>query len=167
MADVRQHRIKLKIGDAEFDAEGDAEIVKSQFEQWLALVKDKPAAAAATAVQSQPAGGQTDALLARVFAQRPDGTVTLKVLPKGKTRESDALLLLLYGYKRVKGTENIYGTQLMKAARFSGVQLERIDRTLNVHQQFFMRGGQRRSANYTLNNRGVARAEEIMAEIFE
>jgi hypothetical protein len=120
-----------------------------------------------SAIPKSDAERAPDDVLSRLFNIGKDGVVSLKLLPKGTNRSADALLLLLYGYRRLKNADNIYGTQLMKAARVSGVLVERIDRSLSPHADFFMRGGRKRSANYTINNQGVTAAEAMIKTIFD
>jgi hypothetical protein len=166
------HRIKVKIGNAEFEAEGGAEDVKAQYEAFLALLKSSPSTHSPPTTrdpeQERPdAASLDDALLSRVFQTGKDGVVSLKVLPRSEQREADALLLLLFGYRRIQKVDNVFGTQLAKAARASGIGVERIDRTLDTHASLFIRGGRRRGAKYTLNNQGVAAAERLVRKIFD
>lgn len=174
------HRIKIKINGAEFEAEGSSEDVKAQYQAFIDLMKMQPAAAPEpkknpgdeVPLKETGAGipggdsGLSDELLARVFQVSKDGVVSLRVLPKSAQRDADALLLLVYGYKRLKNADNIFGTQLMKAAKFSGIQVDRIDRSFGSNGQYLIRGGRKRSANYTLNNLGISAAEDMVKMIF-
>ena len=96
------HKIKIKLGDAEFEAEGVAETVQAQYDQFLSAL-DRVGQKTATpnkssAVEKPPLPGTLDdALLGRIFDLRQDGVVALRVLPKGDSREADAFLLILYG----------------------------------------------------------------------
>ncbi|HEY1507255.1 MAG TPA: hypothetical protein VGF92_23335 [Stellaceae bacterium] len=180
MADTS--RIKIKINGAEFEAEGTPEDVKAQYEAFVELMKAAPSPSAppqpppkaatppdsgnGASEQSAPRSVAAD-FLNRIYDYRKDGTVTLKVLPKGQNRDADALLLLLYGYKQYKDADNVFGAQLMKAAKLSGIQVERIDRALAPHSSYLIRGGRKRSANYTLNNQGITAAEAITKTIFD
>lgn len=168
------YRLKITVGEDVFDAEGPEAAVKEQFAEFRSLVEEraktqKPGNTPATpegngARHAAPPAGD---LHSRVFQQSPDGTVSLKVLPKGKDKDADALLLILYGFQKLKGQDNIFGTRMSKAAQISGVSVSRIDKALERHSDYYIRGGQRRSANYTLNNQGITKAEEIMNHIFD
>jgi len=164
-------KIKIKHGNSEFEAEGEPDDVRAQYEAFLAFAKAAPAAVVPAAPPVTPAAqpplvALDSGLADRIFQKEKDGTVTLKVLPTGDRRASDAVLLLMYGAHRLGGVENVFGTQLAKAARISGVQIDRIDRTLEPHKALFVRGGLKRGATYTMNNQGYPEAEKIMQSIF-
>ena len=76
--------------------------------------------------------------------------------------ESDALLLLLYGYAQLRNQDQVLGTQLLRAAKQSGLNLERVDRALSKHESLLLKGGARKGTKYSLNNQGRTRAVEIM-----
>lgn len=84
------------------------------------------------------------------------------MLPKGQQKLADGLLLLLYGFRKLKQQEMVLSLDLMKAARQSGIQLPRLDRTLAKHKELVVEGGAGKGKRYGLNNLGITRAEEIM-----
>src|ERR1043166_6447097 len=100
-------------------------------------------------------------MLARMFELRADGVIALRVLPKGDEREADAFLLILYGYRRLKGDEDILGTQLLRSAQHSGIDTYRPAHALASYDRYVIRGGQRKGSTYSLNNQGIIKAEEI------
>lgn len=174
---VGAHRIKIKLGDAEFEAEGSEQSVQAQYELFLSALKREtakepgtpnPKANGAVEQERQASPSAFDeTLLARIFELRQDGVIALRVLPKGNDKEADALLLLLYGYRRLKTEEDVLATHLLRAAQHSGVAVYRPAHALAVYDQFLIRGGQKKGSTYSLNNQGVAKAEGIAAKIFE
>src|SRR5437867_11374172 len=122
-------KLRVKIGQHEFEAEGPEETVKAQFLEWKELIQSVPAtvspvrqaperapvaAAPRHSMDSLLASSQDDgsdrhqgtgiseADMAHVFAQDKDRRiVTLRVLPTGDNRHGDGLLLLLYGYRQL------------------------------------------------------------------
>ena len=104
-------------------------------------------------------------IMERAYSQ-DRGVVSLRMIPQTKNREADALLLVLYGYLALKNDHDVYGTKLMKAARQSGLSIDRIDRVISVHKGLYIRGGARRGARYALNNQGQAKARQILKELF-
>src|ERR1700688_1945521 len=124
MTEVR--RLKMKIGEAEFEADVPEDEVQPMYHQFLSMLERRCQAADAKADQkaaieatvragsSVQALGETldDAVLARLFDLREDGAVTLKVLPTGPDTNADAMLLLLYGYQRLKNEDYVLATQL-------------------------------------------------------
>jgi hypothetical protein len=174
---IGSHRIKIKLGDAEFEAEGSEQSVQAQYELFLGALERKTvkepgtptpkANGAPEGERRENLGAFDDNMQARIFELRQDGIVALRVLPKGNDREADALILLLYGYRRLKNEENVLATHLLRAAQYSGVSVYRPAHALAVHDQFLIRGGQKKGSTYSLNNQGVTKAEEIAAKIFE
>jgi hypothetical protein len=178
MAEIR--RVKIKHGDSEFEADVPADKVQSIYDQFLATLEKRTQAP----LQPSNAGGkdhdaklkssaasiegQADQqLLTRLFETRADGMVTLRVLPKGDTKEADAFLLLLYGFRRLKEEEDVLATHLLRAAELSGLVAYRPAHALAPHESLVIRGGQKKGSTYSLNNQGVIKAQEIAARIFE
>ncbi len=164
------YKLHIKLGDAEFSAEGPEASVKEQFESFRTLLSAKSVASPdAPPRKENPPNQSQEATdrLRRVFTASEDETVvSLKILPRGDTGEPDALLLLLYGFRFLgpKVTDVLAGT-LMKAAATSGLRLARIDRVISVHGAFVTEGGAKRGKRYGLNNQGVNRAEEIIKQL--
>jgi hypothetical protein len=171
---ITTNRIKIKLGNAEFEAEGTEESVQSQYERFLQaferMSSKEPAVQTLQNGTQEPAQPTTgpfdDALLSRIFDVRQDGVVALKVLPKGQEKEADSLLLILFGYWRLKNEERIGATQLIRAAQYSGIPVNSPAQALAIHDRYFIRGGQRKGTTYCLNNQGKALAEGIASKIF-
>jgi hypothetical protein len=169
--------VKMKIGDAEFEAEVPADKVQAMYDQFLAALQNRAPAKAPTVPSAN--GGSSDqvvgaaeatfdsSMMQRIFEQRADGFVTLKLLPKGDGKEADAFLLLLFGYRRLKGEEVVLGTHLLRAAELSGLSTYRPAHALASHERYVIRGGLKKGSTYALNNQGVTKAEEIAAKMFE
>jgi hypothetical protein len=172
MPDV--HRIKVKLGDAEFEAEGSQEAVQAQYDRFLeavALIGAKPAKTPPNSLREKhvftPDAEFDDALMSRVFELRDDGLVVLRVQPTTDERDADALVMLLFGYRRLKNEQQVLATQLLKAARQSGLGIERVDRAIATYMpRFILRGGQRKGTTYTLTTQGAVRAEEVIEQMF-
>jgi hypothetical protein len=97
----------------------------------------------------------------RLFDLREDGVVTLKALPPGAERRAEALLLILYGYRRPKNEEGVLATRLHRAAAQSGISIRWAAYELAPYDRFVHRIGQRMGSTYSLNDEGLARAQEI------
>jgi hypothetical protein len=171
MSDIRH--VRMKIGDAEFEADVPADSVQSMYDRFLAAVEKKPATPAVKAdpakpnEQTLPGNGLDETLLARMFELRQDGVVTLRLLPKTDDREADAFLLILYGYRRLKQQDEVLATQLLAAAEYSGLSAYRPAHALASHDRYVRRGGVKKGSWYSLNNQGVTKAEEIAAKMFD
>lgn len=173
-------RIKVRIGDAEFEAEGPQELITKQFDSFMAVVsatpKKEPTAPPSAAVggPTQPASGAApptpasevaSAVMERVFRQ--GDTLSLAALPNGENASSDAMLALLYGYMKIKNETTVTGTSLMKSAKLSGVSVDRVDRLMAANQDLVLAAGVRKARRYQLNNRGIARAAQIINAILQ
>lgn len=187
------YRVRVNLGNAEFDAEGDKDTVMEQYRLFLDAVRAAPPAPAPAESSPPPAApaaserplnsellgltrddpsvsnGPSDALtadlMARIFST-DRGVVSLRLLPQGRQRDADAILMLLYGYAKLQGETHVLGTALMKAARQSGILIDRIDRVIAQHNGLFIRGGARKGARYALNNQGEARAKAMIEGVF-
>jgi hypothetical protein len=185
-------RLKMKIGEAEFEADVPENKVQTMYAQFLFMLERRSRAnvslfdAGAEAHQQEPdivatvrAGSSAEAIgeteyfgetfdqtsLTRIFDLRADGAVTLKVLPTGPDRGADAMLLLLYGYYRLKNEECVLATHLFRAAEQSGISLRRPANEYVRNGRFVNRGGQRKGSHYSLNSQGLAMAKEITAKM--
>lgn len=165
MAEI--HRIKIKLGDAEFEAEGAEDKVQAQYEQFLALLERVGTKPSAKSPASKSASTLDDSRIARLFELRPDGVVVLRLRPEG-LESADIVALLLYGYRKLKNEESVLATQVLKAARLSGLGIERVDRAAESYvPRFILPGGARKGTKYTLTMQGVTKAEEVAAQIIE
>jgi hypothetical protein len=170
-------RLRVRVGDAEFEADAPAEEVKSLFEEWKRLVETwrhhlRNGGGSAGAFQGkpeQPAGSNTPdpELTKRVFAER-GGVISLLGLPRTDNAAADALVLLLYGYKLMKADEYpVTGVRLMQAAQQTGIQIDRADRAISARDDLLVTSGYKRSKRYSLNNRGEQHALMLMQQLFE
>ena len=166
------HRIKIKLGDAEFEAEGTEESVQSQYEMFLAAMQSRsvaptPSVAEIKQQDQTPPPAFTDNLIARIFELRPDDVVALRALPKGQDKDADALLLLLYRLQEAKERGACAShTSAQSLVVFWHSRLSTGPCPCPV-QQYIIRGGQKKGTTYALNNRGIAKAEEIAARVFQ
>ena len=159
------HKIKVKIGDAEFEAEGAEERVQGQYDQFLAaLHKAAPSPKSPTKPALDDAG--TDARLGRIFELKQDGSIVFRVHPPDTFDGSDQLALLLLGYRKLGGKDHVLSTQLLKSARNSGLGEVRIDQLAQPYiPRFILRGGQRKGTTYTLTTQGETKAQEVAMQM--
>ena len=173
------HHIKTKIGIHEFEANGPKDLVTEQYKAWLAAISSMqatlqaaPAAPAGATPRVDPPPpprtftGVPRDVLDRVF--REDDGLSLAALPTTDNAAPDALVALLYGFWKIRGEVSVTGTALMKAARKSGVNVDRIDRVIGVYIPTFVQaGGVKKARRYQLNNPGNTKAEEIINAILK
>jgi len=159
-------RLKMKVGEHEFEAEGPAEIVQAQF----ALFKEMIAAAAPKKVQDNSQDGkrqELDSLPHQPIEKimKAEGRV-VSLTAKGETVD-EAVLLILLGQKDLRNNQEVTGSEIMDGLKQSGYQVDRVDRitdklsdsgdaiTIGVH----------RGRRYRLTNQGLGKALAIAKEL--
>lgn len=172
------YKLRIKIGSHEFEAEGPKDAVTAQFEAWKELIVSLPA------VQSQEKNARIPPS-SLMELRTGEGSVTspwdifeidekrnlvsLKVHPTGDQRDADAVLLILYGYRRALGQNDALVTRLKESMEVSGLRPGRIDRAVVAHIRsgFLMKAGRGKGGKYRLTNTGVARVEEMARGLVE
>jgi len=184
-----EYKLRIKIGQHEFEAEGTREEVEKDFEQFKQIISNAPRQHPGTSLgMDHQSGGNTEQRTAgpsaapsavtvqsvpgsfgkifRVEANRP---LSLSVLPRGENREREAAILLLLGYKEIRQQEEANGIQLLDGLKTSGYNLKRVDRILhayiNIEEPLVTFTGQRRGVKYRLTNRGYAKAKAVAEEL--
>jgi hypothetical protein len=168
------HRLKVRLGPHEFDGEGEKETVKEQYEMWLQAITAMPNAGERRGANATPntankieeVDDEVEALWNRAY-KRSDNSVSLNVLPQTKAPNPDAILLLIYGFHALLKQEFAKATDLMDAAKQSGLRIDRVDRLPSDYNALIIKGGNGKGSRYSLNNRGLARAQELLEQMFE
>ena len=184
------YKLKVRIGQHEFEAEGPQEAVERQFAAFKDLISgissqqqphlEKPSTladqAAKLTVDRLVNGQITNAAaavdlqveadrLSKIFRLEGD-SLSLTALPSGEGREADAALLLLYGHKVFRGAEVIGVMDLLSGLRQSGYGVERFDRLVAAYvPSLIIKSGQRIGAKFRLTNQGLAKARTIAEEL--
>lgn len=180
---MSEYKLRIKIGQHEFEAAGDADVVKAQFEEFKQLIADQPAAANPAVTPTLPLPSNTltrpldqtipevlDTLriekVVRVDGKKP---ITLSVLPRGEGREGDAALILLLAYRALWQEEEMAGARILEGLNSSGYNVERMDRLMDRYvdsqEPLVSRTGKRRGVRYRITTRGVQRAKELVKEL--
>ncbi len=163
MSELR--RLKMKFGNAEFEAEVAEDKVQPMYDQFLSILGHAGRTPKHAGSIEHPGKTFDQGVLTRIFDLHEDGAVVLKLLPEGHDKEADALLLLLYGYHALKSEECVMATHLFRAAEKSGISLRRPINLCARNSRFVIRNGQRKGSNYALNSQGLAMAKEITARM--
>jgi hypothetical protein len=180
------YKLKLKIGIHEFDAEGPRDAVEKQFSEFKEMIEKFPASPVAlrsggltspgnpqlSAAEGTAAPGlSTDADSLRKIFRLQGKALSLSALPQGDSREKDAALLILLGYKLYHSVDELTGSTLLDDLKQSGYPLTRADRILEPYiegaDKLVIRTGQRRGVRYRLTNPGHQRAMQIARELAE
>ncbi len=185
-------RVKMTFGDATFEADVPKDRVQPMYDQFLSVLERRsraprrPFAGGRPAIfnnafdhrpdsEERPAASAEISsadeiddhnLLMRIYDLHQDGFVILKILPNGSGKEADALLLILYGYRRLKNEDYVLATRLLRAAEHSGIFVRRPAHELTIHDRCVVRGGHRKASTYSLTSQGLAKAQEITTKLF-
>src|SRR5574337_731557 len=169
-------KLRVKIGDNEFEAEGPEETVRAQFDRGKSLVESTPAPPRRVEPQEPDHQGENDVRgggvptphpvsdfareqLAKIFqADDRRQTVALRVQTTGERRYADAALLTLYGFHVLRGQDEVPTTRLMDALEIAGLSVPRIDRPVApyVREGLILTVG---------SGKGTRRSEEHTSEL--
>ncbi|HXX21115.1 MAG TPA: hypothetical protein VEJ46_17065 [Candidatus Acidoferrum sp.] len=157
-------KLKIKIGEHEFEAEGPVEVVQAQFAAFKELIASATTVSRKAQEQksepAQPAAnGSSQVLLERIV--RVDGRIISLTARTGSI--ADAIILILYAQKILRNNETVTSTEVVDGLKTSGHMVTRVDSTMRKLEAegLVIKIGQRRATQYRLTNQGVTRAQEI------
>jgi hypothetical protein len=152
--DMTEAKLRVKIGEHEFDATGPAETVEQYFQSFKQLISGSSALASAKEPKTTPF---------HKLVQLNGRTAFLKVAPKPE----EAVLLVLLAQKRFLNNESVSGMEIMSGLRHSGIRIRRGDQILARHARDGSVSviGSNKKRRYGLTDAGVKRAEEIVQSL--
>jgi hypothetical protein len=157
------YKLKIKIGDHEFEAEGPADVVQNQF----AMFKELLGSGAAKRELAEEPKQRTEQLgtdpkrPAFDKIMRSEGRViSLTVHPESI---DEAILLVLLGQRHYRQNDSVTGGEIIDGLRQSGHTVNRVDYQLDklATEGTVIKVGTGRASRYRLTNKGLAKAEEI------
>jgi hypothetical protein len=174
-------KVHLVIDGNEFNAEGGDQLVRDLFNEWKQLLAErKPGAYKPRPLDPTPSRlsraveevKTKEGLLALPWdiyeADAKKKLLVLRVNPTGETRDADAVLLLLYGFKQCWSADEVKVTTLKKCLAGSGLRPDRIDRTMAAYvPQFAFKTGRGPGSKYRLTTPGYDRADSLARSLFE
>lgn len=162
------YRIKVKIGEHEFEAEGPAEIVQSQFEAFKEIIANRPhQTATSTPAQPKPAGqpaGNDGDLQLEKISKVEGRLVSLTIKPEA---EATAAMLIMLAQKAYRNNDTVTASEIKDGLEQSGYRPGRIDRLMQplTGDGSVVRIGERKGARYRFTNIGLAKATIVAREI--
>lgn len=173
------HRLRVKIGQHEFEAEGTSEVVQQQFEAFKELVASSPLTSPAhpqaeehgesegiAVGDPKPVAQYIDGDLDKIM--RVEGRVVSLTVPPQDVGE--ALLLILYGQKILRGVDQVTGSEVIDGLTATGgFSPSRVDRLLDGmgKQGDVIVSGERRGKRYRLTNTGLSTARQHASRLIE
>jgi hypothetical protein len=164
---MEPYRLKIKIGEHEFEAEGPAEVVQAQFVAFKEMINSVPAPAQPTTgrpAEEKTVPNQTPHLpLERIL--KAEGRV-VSLTAKCETVD-EAVLLILLGQKEMRSNQEVTGSEIMDGLTQSGYRLNRVDHLLNKLETDgnTITMGIHRGRRYRLSNTGLTRAVAVAKEV--
>jgi hypothetical protein len=161
-------KVRVKIGEHEFEAEGTPESVQAQFEAFQSILSSlgskvasmAPATSTPTPVEK---GNPAHVPLERIM--RVQGrVVSLTVMPASV---GDAALLILLGNKDLRNNETATGQEIGDGLAQSGRPVPRVDRVMEkmIEEAHVLKSGFKRATRYRLSNSGLSKALAVAREL--
>jgi hypothetical protein len=164
------YKLKIKVGEHEFEAEGPPEAVQSQFQAFKELIASIPPT---TTIAEYTNLTQNKTALAAVSGDtlslekimRIDGRI-VSLTARPSTLE-DTILLVLLGQRQFRSNDSVTGSEITDGLEHSGVRVGRIDRNLEklAAQGDVIKIGTGRASRYRLTNPGMAKAQATAREV--
>jgi hypothetical protein len=157
-------KLKMKIGEHEFEAEGPTEIVQSQFAAFKELI---------TAAHATPKKEQSREAHQPQTAVNNSGQLSLEKivhvdgrvisLTASTNSVSDAAMVILLAQRMLRNNETVTSSEVVDGLRTSGHVVVRVDSVMDklATDGHVIKIGARRATRYRLTNQGVTRAQEI------
>jgi hypothetical protein len=180
-------KLRVKIGVHEFEAEGPPDVVSEQFAAWKEMIglaattmpqtaqarvigmEDGAATEPPPAAMAPPPALDSGTLPDIFTSDGKKGMVTLRVHPTGESRNADAVLLVLFGYKRLQNKDEVLVGHIKDALDLSGIRLDRVDRTIDgyVKSGYLLKAGMGKGGKYRLTMTGFNRATVLAKSLSE
>lgn len=166
-------KINIKLGQFEFNAEGEEASVKEQLSAFMAFVNEAKKTTPTPVVPATPkkdGDGEAPPIIVnpemeKIYIREKD-LLSLRIHPDGVPKEEakKSLLLLLYGYKTLLGKDDVNVALIAKALRKSGTEFYRVaDMSQSLEEENLIgTTGVRKGVQYRITNKGVASAEGII-----
>jgi hypothetical protein len=163
------YKLKTKIGEYEFEAEGPVDIVVAQFDEFKELIKTI-STAPTQKLQGPPETDDTSDAFSHLPLEKVlkvEGRV-VSLTAKCETID-EAMLLILLGQKELRKNQEVTGSEIMDGLQLSGYKLDRVDRILDrlSANGSVITMGIHRGRRYRLSNVGLSTALGIAKEVIE
>ncbi len=161
------YRLKMKIGEHEFEAEGPSDLVNAQFAAFRELVTAVPTQAAKAEERDQtPPGrqGNNDQLALDRIMRNDGRLISLTVRDDSVDNE---IMLLLLGQKTLRNNDSVTGAEILDGLRQTGRPIPRADYQLDKLSASgdVITIGTRRARRYRLTYQGLAKAQALARDL--
>ena len=149
-------KIRIKLGDNEFEADGPVDIVRAEIDGFKRLIGFKAETGHEEAASAAHKSRADIAKISRIQGR----IVSLKLQTKSVAH---AVLAVLLGQQLLRNNTSVMGSEIMDGLRQSGYKIARADHILRYHiaDANVRAAGTHRRRRYRLTNRGVEMAQEV------
>jgi hypothetical protein len=161
---MAEHRLKIKIGDHEFEAEGPSDVVQGQFaafRELVASIGERRESAPKDAAKQNAGGGP----LALEKILESEGKIIWPTVRASSVE--DAILLILLGQRQLRSNDSVTGAEILDGLRESGQGVTRVDHRLDklTGDGSVITIGANRGRRYRLSAAGVTKAQEVARDM--
>jgi hypothetical protein len=168
---MSEYRIKMKIGDAEFEAVGPIDDVKAQFETFKEMVR-----ARASSTEARPASEvpSVPASLTSMYDTAPDvdkcfhlkgRVVSLATYPAYVSKsDTESVLLILFGQNLLRKNPAVTGGEIVDGLGYESRRVREALRTLASERAITITGSHR-GKRYLLTDKGTERARKLVRDL--
>ncbi len=156
-------RIKVKVGEHEFEAEGPAEMVQAQFEAFKEFIANVNVAPRPATVPpktgGQPEHSTEETVTSLDKISRVDGrVVSLTVKPES---EATAAMIIMLGHKIFRENETVTASEIADGLEQSGYRFARLDRVMKplADEGSVVQIGAKKGTRYRFTNQGLSKAQ--------
>jgi hypothetical protein len=164
-------KIKIRIGDHEFEAEGPTESVQRQFDSFKEIIVSLPTKSAPQVMQNTNNNLQNQSHptnFQHIHLERimhvVGRIVSLTAIP---TSTEDAALLIMLGHKDMRNNQAVTGQEIGDGLAQSGRPVPRVDRVMEkaIENAHVLKSGIKRSTRYRLTNEGLKKVLAVAQEL--
>jgi hypothetical protein len=164
-------KIRVKIGDNEFEAEGPTDLVKEQFETFKQIISQARVKSptvqlseSAQAIANQLSADGIPLLRLEKIMNVSGRIVSLTALPQSV---EDAALLIMLGHSNLKNSASVTAQEIGDGLAQSGRPVPRVDRVMEsaLEHALVLKTGVKRSTRYRLTNQGLVHARKLASEL--
>lgn len=181
-------RLRVKVSDYELEAEGSRDFVREQYEAFRRLLGDvseklvvsesretvecspspeSPASPLPDEKTGVQGNFRTESFRKLLVWDNEAQRVRSTVIPDGPMRVADTVLLLLLGYRELRGLSQVSALALNQALKAAGFDDFRLDREMAPYlkARLVLRSGVGKGSRYRLTTRGVKKAQELVQSL--
>jgi hypothetical protein len=164
---METQRLKIKIGDNEFEAEGPVEMVQAQFDEFKELIKLTASIPPKTNEAAPATKNQVETLSHTPLEKVMKVEDRIVSLTAKCDSIDDAVLLILLGQKESRNNQEVTGAEIMDGLEVSGYKLPRVDRIMDKlsNDGSVIVVGLHRARRYRLSNTGLSKALMVAKEV--